>query len=50
MVSLVILITLKAATGIFWDKQGTTQIISEQNVRQQDWSHRFHYGFDYRLK
>ena len=33
----------------FWDKAGSTEIMSEQNVRQQDWSHRFHYGFDYML-
>jgi hypothetical protein len=25
------------------------EIISEQNVRQKDWSHRFHYGFDYQI-
>ena len=31
------------------DTRGTTEIISDQFVRQKDWSHRFHYGFDYRL-
>lgn len=40
---------IESSNRNFWDKQGTTQIISEQNVRQQDWSHRFHYGFDYML-
>jgi hypothetical protein len=25
------------------------EIISEQNARQKDWSHRFHYGFDYQF-
>ncbi len=40
---------IESSNRNFWDKQGTTQIISDQNVRQQDWSHRFHYGFDYML-
>lgn len=31
------------------DTRGTTEIISDQFVRQKDWSHRFHYGFDYML-
>ena len=26
-----------------------TEITSDQSVRQKDWSHRFHYGFDYFL-
>jgi Outer membrane protein beta-barrel family/CarboxypepD_reg-like domain len=29
------------------DAIGTTEIKSEQVLRQNDWSHRFHYGFDY---
>jgi outer membrane cobalamin receptor len=33
----------------FQDSRGTTEIISDQFVRQKDWSHRFHYGFDYIL-
>jgi hypothetical protein len=33
----------------FWDSRGATEIISDQFVRQKDWSHRFHYGFDYML-
>jgi len=28
---------------------GINEITSTQNVRQKDWSHRFHYGFDYFL-
>lgn len=28
---------------------GINEITSMQNVRQKDWSHRFHYGFDYFL-
>ncbi|MGC1389694.1 MAG: TonB-dependent receptor [Bacteroidales bacterium] len=28
---------------------GTTEIRSDQSERQKDWSHRFHYGFDYVL-
>ena len=40
---------MKAAIGIFGITQGTTEIISDQIVRQKDWSHRFHYGFDYIL-
>lgn len=26
-----------------------SEIISSQNLRQKDWSHRFHYGFDYQI-
>jgi hypothetical protein len=29
--------------------EGATNISSENNVRQKNWSHRFHYGFDYFL-
>jgi hypothetical protein len=29
------------------DTRGTTEIMSDQVVRQKYWSHRFHYGFDY---
>jgi hypothetical protein len=31
----------------FQDARGTTEIMSDQVVRQKYWSHRFHYGFDY---
>jgi hypothetical protein len=31
----------------FQDTRGTTEIMSDQVVRQKYWSHRFHYGFDY---
>jgi outer membrane receptor protein involved in Fe transport len=31
------------------NSQGTTEITSEQSLRQKDWSHRFHFGFDYLL-
>jgi hypothetical protein len=31
------------------DYSRTTEIITEQDVRQKYWSHRFHYGFDYFL-
>ncbi|MBE9481771.1 MAG: TonB-dependent receptor [Bacteroidetes bacterium] len=33
----------------FRDNTGTTEIISNQYVKQKNWSHRFHYGFDYFL-
>jgi hypothetical protein len=33
----------------FRGENRTTEILSEQNVRQKNWSHRFHYGFDYFL-
>jgi hypothetical protein len=33
----------------FQDSNGETEIISDQILRQKDWSHRFHYGFDYIL-
>ncbi len=28
---------------------GETELVSDQKLRQKDWSHRFHYGFDYFL-
>ena len=33
----------------FSDSRGTTEIISDQILKQKDWSHRFHYGFDYMI-
>ena len=33
----------------FQNGPGATEIISDQVLRQKDWSHRFHYGFDYIL-
>lgn len=33
----------------FTDNTGTTNIISNQYLKQKNWSHRFHYGFDYFL-
>ena len=32
-----------------WNSSGTTEIISNQHVRQKNWSHRFHFGADYFL-
>jgi len=32
-----------------WNESDTTRITTDQNVRQKNWSHRFHYGFDYFL-
>ena len=32
-----------------WNSSGTTEIISNQYVRQKNWSHRFHFGIDYFL-
>ncbi len=32
-----------------WTSPVTNEITSTQEVRQKDWSHRFHYGFDYFL-
>ena len=32
-----------------WNESGTEVVTLNQNVRQKDWSHRFHYGFDYFL-
>lgn len=32
-----------------WNNTDFNEIISNQYVRQKDWSHRFHYGFDYFL-
>ena len=32
-----------------WNDSETNEITSNQYVRQKDWSHRFHYGFDYFL-
>ena len=31
----------------FSDSRGATEITSDQILKQKDWSHRFHYGFDY---
>lgn len=33
----------------FQSPAGNTSVTSEQVMRQQDWSHRFHYGLDYEL-
>lgn len=33
----------------FTDNTATTNIISNQYLKQKNWSHRFHYGFDYFL-
>ncbi len=30
-----------------WNNTGTTELFSDQYVKQRNWSHRFHYGFDY---
>lgn len=30
-----------------WNSTGTNEIMSNQYVRQKNWSHRFNYGFDY---
>jgi len=32
-----------------WNSTGTTEIISNQHVKQKNWSHRFHFGVDYFL-
>ena len=32
-----------------WNEFGTNEISINQDLRQKDWSHRFHYGFDYFL-
>lgn len=40
---------IESSNRNFQDSKGTTEIISDQIVRQKDWSHRFHYGFDYML-
>jgi len=32
-----------------WKNSETNEIISNQYVRQKDWSHKFHYGLDYFL-
>lgn len=32
-----------------WKNSDGSEIISNQYVRQRDWSHKFHYGFDYFL-
>jgi hypothetical protein len=32
-----------------WNNSDTNVIISNQYVRQKDWSHKFHFGFDYFL-
>jgi len=30
-----------------WNKNDTNELFLDQNLRQKEWSHRFHYGFDY---
>ncbi len=30
-----------------WNENDTNEITLNQDLRQKDWSHRFHYGFDY---
>ncbi len=30
-----------------WNEFGTNEITINQDLRQKDWSHRFHYGFDF---
>ena len=40
---------IESSNRNFRDAQGTTEIMSNQFVRQKNWSHRFHYGFDYLL-
>jgi len=40
---------IESSNRNFRDANGTTEIISDQVLRQKDWSHRFHYGFDYIL-
>ena len=32
-----------------WNESGKNEITFIQDLRQKDWSHRFHYGFDYFL-
>jgi hypothetical protein len=32
-----------------WNESGKNEITVNQNLRQKDWTHRFHYGFDYFL-
>jgi hypothetical protein len=38
---------IESSNRNFQDTRGTTEIMSDQVVRQKYWSHRFHYGFDY---
>jgi hypothetical protein len=40
---------IESSNRSFQNDWGETEIISDQLVRQKDWSHRFHYGFDYLL-
>ena len=40
---------IESSVRSFRGENGTTEILSDQNVRQKNWSHRFHYGFDYFL-
>ena len=32
-----------------WNENDTNEFLLDQKLRQKDWSHRFHYGFDYFL-
>jgi len=38
---------IESSNRNFRDALGETEIVSDQVLRQKDWSHRFHYGFDY---
>jgi hypothetical protein len=38
---------IESSNRNFKNEQGTTEIITNQIVRQKYWSHRFHYGLDY---
>jgi hypothetical protein len=40
---------LESSKRIFRTDAGTTDITSVQDLRQKNWSHRFHYGLDYNL-
>jgi len=40
---------IQRSTRNFPSSEGSMAINSDQTLRQKDWSHRFHYGFDYIL-
>ncbi len=40
---------IQSSNRNFQDTRGTTEILNNQILKQEDWSHRFHYGFDYLL-
>jgi hypothetical protein len=40
---------LESTSRSFQSTEGPVNILSEQVLRQKNWSHRFHYGFDYHL-